>query len=132
MQRAIDSFGKAHVGGDREEYVGGFDRDLIFVKIMVLQQLDVIHRRFDEGFGARLAVFFQQILFQRARVDPDADRATVSLGGAHHFGNTLGRADVAGVDPQARRARIGGFQRAFVMEMDVGNQRDIGRAHDLA
>jgi hypothetical protein len=43
----------------------------------------------------------------------------------------LCRADVAGVDAQARGARVGGLERRFVVEVDVGDDRHPGRAHDL-
>jgi hypothetical protein len=37
--------------------------------------------------------------------------------------HALAAADIAGVDAQAGRARIGGFERALVVEMDVGDDR---------
>jgi hypothetical protein len=52
------------------------------VEIVVLQQLDMIERGFDQRFGARLAIFFEQVFLQTARIDADADRTAVGLGGA--------------------------------------------------
>ena len=132
MQRAIDRVGQLLIGGDREEHVAGLDRDFVFVKIVVLQQLDVVERAFDQRLGTGLAVFFEQVLFQAAGIDADADRAAIGLGGAHNLAHAFGRADIAGVDAQAGGAGIGGFQRALVMEMDVGDDRYLRRADDLA
>ena len=81
MQRAIDRFGELLIGGDREEQVGRLHRDLVFVEIVVLQQLDMIERALDQRLGAGLAIFLEQVLLEAAGVDADADRAAVGLGG---------------------------------------------------
>ena len=132
MQRAIDCFGELLVGGDSEKHVARFHRDLIFVKVMVLQEPDMVERAFDQRLGAGLAIFFEQILLQAAGVHPDADRAAIGLGGVHHFLHPLRRADIAGIDPQAGRARIGRFQRALIVEMDVRDDGNARRTGDLA
>ena len=59
-----DRFRKLHIGGDGEEDVRRFHRDLEFVKVAVLQQLDMVERRFDQRLGAGLAIFFEQVLFE--------------------------------------------------------------------
>ena len=41
------------------------------------------------------------------------------------FAHTFGRPNVTRIDPQARRTGFGSFNRTFVMEMDVGHDRDI-------
>ena len=131
VQRAIDRIGELHVGGDREEHVARLHRDLVFVEIVVLQQLDMVERAFDQRLGAGLAIFLEQVLLEAAGVDADADRAAIGLGGADHFGHALGRADIARVDAQARGAGIGRFERALVVEMDVGDDRHAAGADDL-
>ena len=131
MQRAVHRFGKAVIGRDREEHVGRLHRDLVFVEIVILQQLDVVECALDQSFGARLAVFFQQVLLEAARVHADADRAAVRLGGAHDFGNAFGRTDIARIDAQAGRALVRRFKRALVVEVDVRDDRDIRRLGDL-
>ncbi len=131
VERTVDRFGELHIGGDREEHVAGLHRDLIFVEILVLEQLDMVERALDQRFGAGLAIFFEQILFQAASIHADADRAAVRLGRVHHFLDARLAADVAGVDAQAGRARIGGFERALIVEMDVGDDRHAGGADDL-
>src|SRR3546814_10339820 len=94
--------------------------------------LDMVERAFDERLGAGLAIFFEQVFFEAARVDADANRAAVRLGGADDLADALAAADVAGVDAQAGGAGVGGFERALIVEMDVGDDRDSRRAHDLA
>ena len=89
MERAIDRVSQLRIGGDREEHVACLHRDLIFVEILVLQQLDMVERAFDQRFGAGLAIFFEQVLFEAAGIDADADRAAIGLGRAHHFGDAL-------------------------------------------
>ena len=91
----------------------------------------MVERAFDQRLRAGLAVFLEQVLLEATGVDADPDRAAVGLGRADDFGDALGRADVAGIDAQARRARVGGFERALVVEMDVGDDRHARRADDL-
>ena len=53
MERAIDRLGQLHIGRHGEEYVAGLHRHLVFVEIVVLQQLDVIERALDDLDRAR-------------------------------------------------------------------------------
>ncbi len=99
---------------------------------MVLQQLDMVERAFDQRLGAGLAIFFEQILFEAAGVDPDADGTAIGLGRADDFGDALARPDVAGVDAQTGGTGIGGLQCAFVMEVDVCDDRHGRGAGDGA
>ena len=82
VERAIDLARELLVGGDREEHVGGFDRDLVVPEIMVLQNADMVERAFDQRFRAGLAIFFEQVLFEAAGIDPDADRAAIGAAAA--------------------------------------------------
>ena len=72
------------------EHIRRLHRDLEFVKIVVLQQLDVIHSGFHHRIRARLAILVQQMFFQRSRIHPDPDRAAVILGRPHHLGHPRG------------------------------------------
>ena len=85
VERAIDLARELLIGGDGEEHVAGLHRDLVVAEIMVLEDPDMVERAFDQSLGARLAIFFEQVLFEAAGVDPDADRAAVGLGGGDHF-----------------------------------------------
>ena len=80
MQRAINRLGQPHIGRNRKEHVGRFYRDLIFVEIMVLQQLDMVKRAFDQRFGTRLAIFFEEVLFQGSGIYTNTDGAAIGLG----------------------------------------------------
>ena len=131
MQGAVDGIGQAHIGGNREENVRCLHRDFKFVEIMVLQQLDMVKRAFNQRLRARLAIFFEQVFFQAACVHADPDRAAIGFGGVDNFLHTFGRTDIAGVDPQACRARVRRLQRAFVMKMNVGDDGYIGRTDNL-
>jgi hypothetical protein len=57
---------------------------------MVLQQLDMVERAFDQRLGAGLAIFLEQVLLEAAGIDADADRAAIGLGGVDHFVHPLG------------------------------------------
>lgn len=131
MQRTVHRLCQPVIGSHGQKHIAGFHRDLEFVEIVILQQLDVIERAFDQGFGAGLAVFFQQVLFQAARVYSDADRAAIGLGRAYHLCHPLGRSDIARIDPQAGCALIRRFQRALVVKVDIRDDRHAGCAGDL-
>ena len=117
--------GELLVGGDGEEHVARFDRDLIVAKAVVLEDPDMVERAFDQRLGAGLAIFLEQVLFEAAGIDADADRAAIGPRRGDDFLDPLFRADVAGIDPQAGRAGVGRFERALVVEMDVGDDRDV-------
>ena len=129
VQRAVDGLGQLLVGGHGHEQVGGLNADLELVEVVILQDARVVQRALDHGLGAWLAVFFQQVLFQRAGVDADAHGAAVVAGGLDHLAHPLA-ADVAGVDAQAGRAGLGRLDSALVVEVDVGHERDLGRLGD--
>ena len=131
MQRAIHGFGKAHIGRDGEEDIRRLHRSLILVKIMFFEDPDMVERAFDQRLGARLTIFFEQILFQAAGIDADAYRAAIGLGRRDHFADPLLAADIARVDPQARSAGIGSFKRTLVVEVDIGDDRHARGTHDL-
>ena len=131
VQRAVDRFGQPHIGGDREEHIRRLHRDLIFVEIAVLQKLDMVKRAFNQGVGARLTVLLQQILFETACIHADADCTTIGLGGVDDLVHPLCTSNIARVDAKTRGASVCRLQRAFIMEVDVGNDRDICRADNL-
>ena len=92
----------------------------------------MVERAFDQGLRDRARHISRAGRAPAtAGIDPDPHRAAVRLGGAHHLGHALLRADIAGIDAQAGRARIGRLERALVVEMDVGDDRHPRSAHDL-
>ena len=52
-------------------------------------------------------------------------------GGLRHFPDAIGRADIAGIDAQAGGAGLGGLDGALIMEMDVGDDRDLDLLDDV-
>ena len=121
MDRGVGGICQLLIGCRRQKHVRSFHADLELVEIVVLQDADMIQPAFHHRFRARLAVLFQQVLFQRPGIDPDADRTTVILGCLDHLTHARGIADVARIDPQAGGASLGGFDGALVVEMDVGH-----------
>ena len=87
-------------------------------------------RTFDHGLGAGLAVLLQKLPLQRSGVDADAHGAAVILGRLNDVAHARRIADVARIDPQARRARLGGLDAAFVVKMDIGDERDLRLSRD--
>ena len=131
MDGAVNSISKAHIGRNRQKDVRRLHRNLIFVEIMILKQLDMVQRAFNQRLGAWLAIFFEQIFFKTARVYADTDRATIGLGGVNDLFHTRGRSDIAWVDTQASGPRVRSLKRAFIMEVDVRDDGHIGRTDNL-
>src|SRR3546814_5160690 len=91
----------------------------------------MIKRAFYQCFRAGLAIFFEQVLFERTSVDADSDGAAIGLRSVHHFLDPCLAADVARIDAQAGRARVGGFQCALIMKMNVRDDGYARGANDL-
>jgi hypothetical protein len=106
VKRRIGLFGQHLVGRNRHEDVRGLHGDLEVQKIVVLEDLDVIEARFDHRVGTGLAILVQQVLFEAPGIHPDPDRAIMVAGGLDDLLHPLLVADIAGVDPQAGRARL--------------------------
>jgi hypothetical protein len=98
---------------------------------VVLEDSDMVQRAFDERLGAGFAIFLEQVLLEASCIDPDADRTAVGARGGDDLANPLFGADIAGVDAEAGRAGVGGFERALVVKMDVGDDRNARLADDL-
>ncbi len=130
-KRVVADLGKLLIGGDGQEHVGRLHADLEVVEIVLLQDVGVVQRALDQGFGVGFAVFLQQMPLQRAGIDADAHRAAVVAGGLDDLLHPLVAADVAGVDAQAGGAAVGGFQGAPVVEMDIGDDRHADLADDV-
>src|SRR5690606_15579652 len=81
--------------------------------------------------GRCRTVFFEQVFFERTAVDADADRNFLSLSGADDLAYAVDGTDVPGIDAEFVDARIQSFEREFVMEMDVGDDRHVRAFADL-
>ena len=82
----------------------------------------MVERALDQRLRTGLAIFLEQVLLEAPRVDTNADRAAVRLGGVDHLAHPVGRADIARVDAQARRARVRRLQRALVVSATIGTR----------
>ena len=131
MQRIVAGLGQLLIGRDGEKHVGRLAGDLELEEVVVFEDLGVAQGAFDHRLGAGLAVFLEEIALKRAGIDPDAHRAAMVLGRLDDLAHPLGRADIAGVDAQAGGAAFGRLDRAFVVEMDVGDDRHLDLAHDV-
>ena len=92
----------------------------------------MIEGTFDHRLRTRLAVLFKQVPLQRTGVDADTHGAAVVLGRLHHRLHPLGRTNIAWIDAQTCRPRFRRLDRPFVVEMDVGDDRHLDFAHNLA
>ena len=71
------------------------------------------------------------MFFQGSGVHTNTDGAIVIFGGLYHLFDTLCAADIAGIDPQTSGTRFGGFDGAFVVEMNVGDDWHAHLWNDL-
>ncbi len=101
------------------------------MKVVVLQNLDMLQPAFDHRVGTRFAVFLQQVLFQRSGIHANTDRAIVVARSLDDLANSGFIADIARIDPQASRAAFGGFDGAFVVKMDIRNDRHRALSYNL-
>jgi hypothetical protein len=63
------------------------------------------------------------MLLQRAGIDANPHRTAMVTRRADHLPDTVGAADIAGIDPQAGGAGGSGLDGAAVMKVNVGNDR---------
>ena len=71
MDRRVRRLCKLLIGGGGHEYVRGLHADLELVKIVVLQNTDMLQPALDHRVGTGLAVFVEQMLFETARIHTD-------------------------------------------------------------
>ena len=131
MQRIRKPLGREPVGRDRQRHGGALHRQGNVVKIIPVQQVDVPLRALDERLRRRVAILFEQALFQAAAVDADADGDTALPAGLGHLADIVRLADVAGVDADLVHAGLRRREREPVVKMNVGHDRDGRGAHDL-
>ena len=131
MQRIIANLGQAAIGGDGEKHVRGLDRHLEVQEIVVLENMDVPKRAFHQGLGTGFGIFLQEIALQGPGVDADAHGAPMVPGRGDDLADPVHGTDVAGIDAQAGRPRLGRFDGTAVMEMDIGDDGHCHLADDL-
>ena len=119
MQRVIRDRRQLAVGLHHPGHIRAFDRDDDILKVEFFQQPHMVQGALHHGLGHRSAVFGQDVLFQTAPVDPDADGDVPGPAGRHHFLDPVIAADVAGVDPDLVHAHRRAGQCCTVIKMDV-------------
>ena len=125
MQRLIDLFRQQAIGFYGEENVRRFNADFELIEVQTIEVIHMAHSGFQQRLRRRLTVFFLQIFFQRSGVDADTDRNIFITSAVHYRANTLFITDIAWVDTQAIDAVFRHLQRDTIVEVNIGNQRDI-------
>ena len=97
---------------------------------MLFKQPDMVQRAFDHRLGHRGAVFGQNMLFEAAAVDPDADRDVFGIAGVGHRLDTVVVPDVARVDADFIGAGINRRKGSLVIKMDISHNRNLDRFLD--
>ena len=131
MERVVDRLGQEPVGLDHRRHVGMFDRDLDVVEIDLFEIADLEKGRIDQSLRNRASVFLEEILVQRAGVDPDTDRHSAVLGLTGNRFDLVFLADIAGVEPKPLDTRLECGQGEPVLVVDVGDDRDRRSGDDL-
>ena len=132
VQGLFDLPGQLAVGGHGHEDIGGLETDLVFLKIELVENIDMTQGRFHQGIRGRFAVFFLQVLFQRTGIDADTDRHAAIPCRIDQGTHPIGLADIAGIDTQTVHAQLQHAQGNAVVKMDIGNQRHIDLLADPA
>ena len=92
----------------------------------------MIQRALDHGFRGRAAELLEDVLFDRAGVDADADGEMALLCSLHDRLHAVRAADVAGVQADLVHARLDGGKRQTVVKMDIRHDRNGRACADLA
>ncbi len=132
VQRIIGLLRHQPIGLDILHHVGRFQRDADIVKALIVQQTDMAQGAFYQSLGFGPAVFCQQLFFQRAAVDADADRDFFLSAGSSHSLDSLGRADIARVDTDFIRPLLRRGHSQAVIEVDIRYQRQRRFGSDAA
>ena len=82
----------------------------------------MVHGAFHHSLRHRRTVFRQDVLFQAAAVDADADGHVLGVAGVGHSLNAVVAADVAGVDADFGRAALCRGDGKSVIKMDIRHQ----------
>lgn len=86
---------------------------------------------FDHGFGAWLLVAFEKMPLEGAAVDADAHGAAIVARGLDDLAHAAGVADVSRVDADASGACVCSFDGPLIVEVDVGDDGNVGVAGDF-
>lgn len=93
------------------------------MEVVFFEQFDLAEGGGDESLGVVVSVFFDNIFGEGAGVDADADGNAGIFGGFGDLGDFPVGSDVAGIDADFIDALFDGFQREFVFEVNIGDER---------
>ena len=135
MQRIIALLAQQPVRFHHAGHIAAFDGDHDLIKIVFFQKRHMIHGAFHQCLGHGCAVFFQNMLFQTARIHTNANGHAVQAAGIGHGLYTVVTANVAGVDADLIHARFHTGQRRLIVKMDIrhnGNIHGVFQRRDQA
>ena len=97
----------------------------------LLGGFDVPEGAFNQRRGTGITVLVEQILFETAGIDADADRDAFVLGLREHLLVAVLAAEVAGIDADFVDAAVEAAERHAVVVVDVADHRQRAAALDL-
>ena len=124
MQRIIGLFVHELIRPHGRRHAGRFQRDANIVKIVFVEQRHMIQRTLHHSFRCRRAVFFQNMLFNRTRVDADANRNVLCPARLRNRLDALFRADIARIDTNGADASLGRGECQPIIKMNIRDDRN--------
>ena len=101
------------------------------MEVQFLKNFNMLAGAFDHRFRTRPAIFLQHRFFQGSAVDADPDRNVMLLAGLDDSDDVFPGTDIAGIDANLIDAGFNRGQGQFIIEMDIGNQRDADLSLDF-
>lgn len=125
MERVVGDGAELAVGFHHAGHVGVFDGDDDVIEIELFQQPHMVQSAFHHSFRGGCAVAGQNVLFQTAAVDADADGDVLLLAGIHHCLYPVIIADIARVDADLIHTHICTSQCSLVVKVDICHDGDV-------
>ena len=123
MQGLLNLLGNLTVGIDRHKHFRRFQANLEILEVMTIQDIDVAHGGLHQRVCRRLAIFALERLLQRTGVHTNANGNVAVPGRTDHGTDAVIAADIARIDPETVNTQFCYPKSDFVIEVDVGNQR---------
>ena len=89
MQGDVGPLGDKPVGLDHQPNIGRLHRDNHIIEPELLADADMPHGAFEQCFGGRVTVFFQDIFFERSGIHTDPNRYALLLRGSQHLADPI-------------------------------------------
>src|SRR5205085_7253001 len=100
VERVVHLLREQAVGRDRAAHVRSLQGDDDVLNVEVFEDAYVAQGRLDHRLGRGRAILLQEVFFERAAVDADADGYAALLGGADDLAHALDGLDVARIEPE--------------------------------